>query len=189
MRPKETLACLMGALLLLVACSRTKNKNDFARWMDTHKPALSAKGEDCVGNAFTYTYVPRAWVACQGEVTPEEIDRERLMLDLRLAAPAPNASAYNDRLVQYADLAMKDDFVLLYGSEKRACRVVQIESNFTVPGRYKFVLFFDGIWTPDFSDSIRILYNGAVFGCSGKPVEAAFENLDLSDIPEIDCKP
>lgn len=189
MRLKKTHACFLGASLLLMACSHTKNKSDFARWMDTHKPALSAKAEDCAGNTYTYTYVPRTWVACQGDATADEIAGERLMLDLRLSVPAQDPSAFNDRLVQYADLAMKDDLVLMYGSQKRACHVVQVESNFMVPGRYTFVLIFDGVWVSDFSDPIRVVYTGSVFGCSGKRTEAVFENLVLSDIPELDCKP
>ena len=189
MNSKKIWLCFLTALLLSAGCSRSKSKAGFAVWMDGHKTELSARGEDCAGNTFPYTYVPRAWVACEGGLSPEETPGEWVQLDLRLATPPTDASAMNGRLVQYADLAMKDDLHLLYGTEKRTCGVVQIESNFTVPGRYRFILIFEGIWTTDAPDSIRIVYDGAVFGCSGKPVEASFQNLVISDIPEIDCKP
>lgn len=189
MNLKEILLCFLTASLLWAGCARSKSKTDFALWMDKHKTELSARGEDCAGNTFIYTYVPRAWTACEGGLSSEETTGEWVQLDLRLSAPVTDAAALNGRLVQYADLAMKDDLYLLCGHEKRACQVVQIESNFTVPGRYRFILIFEGTRSPDVEERIRIVYTGPVFGCTGTPVEAPFDKLDISDIPEIDCKP
>jgi len=178
--------CLLAAAAML-GCAGTKDRKGFGAWMNKNKTMLSAEAQDCSGNTYTCTYVPRAWVACESGVPVEDIREEQVLMQIQLAGQPNDVNTFNQRLIQYADLSMKNDLTLQYAGEDRTCQVVQVESNFTAAGRYKFILFFDGIWNDDVSTPVKVTYNGAAFGCK-QPVAMSFETLDLSAIPQLDCK-
>lgn len=186
MRQTKKLVWLL-ALSAMLGCAGSKDRKGFGAWMNKNRTMLSAEAKDCSGNTYTCTYVPRAWTACESGVPVEEIHEEQVVMQIQLTGQSNDVNTFNERLIQYADLAMKNDLTLQYGHEKRMCGVVQVESNFTATGRYRFILFFGGVWDKEISDPPKVIYKGTAFGCK-QPVEMTFDALDLSDIPRLDCK-
>lgn len=176
---------ILFALLLLASCAPSKNPRAFARWMDAHKKELSAS-VSCEVSDITFSYVPAAWVMCNAEGSNHP-GTEQFIMEVNVKREINDVDLFNQSLVQYADLEMSRDLMLYRGDQAMLCQVCQIESNFMTKGRYKFILLFEGVLDPGQQTPLRIEYADRVFGCSGSTLSASFDELKLTDIPQLDC--